>query len=302
MKKILRKIVDSTLVASNTLFNKISQPTIVLMYHRINDENIDKSVYTVSCERFREQIRYLKEAFTIVRFEDDWDKFDKPNIVITFDDGYYDNYDKALKILKEEDVPATFFITTGNLDTKKLFWWDELAQNIDVIKEHSSLSDAELHVLFKNKKLDEQEKFFEKYRPFYKTVDEGITQYYRFLNSKELYDFSQNELVTIGAHTVTHPKLSILSKDEILRELQESKESLEKLIKKDVTVAAYPFGGYMDYNSDVIEVCKELGFKKATTTVECNNYPWTHQMKIPRYQVEDDSIDVFKAKIEKMVH
>jgi len=301
MKKLLRKMADKSLVVRNTLSNKISKPTLVLMYHRINDENIDNSVYTVSSKNFRDQIRYLKEAFTIVRFEEDWDAFDKPNVVITFDDGYYDNYDVALKILEQEDVTATFFITTGNLDSKKLFWWDELALHIEVIKEHSGLSVPELHLLLKNKNINEQEEFFTKYRSYYGAIDEDTAEYYRFLTSKELYDFSQNRLITIGAHTINHPKLSILDKEEIMHELKGSQEVLEAIIKKEVTVAAYPFGGYMDYNKDVIEVCKKIGFKKAATTVECNNYSWTQQMKIPRYQIEDDTLDVFKDKIQSVL-
>ncbi len=301
MKKMIIKIADRALVLINTLGNKIAKPTIVLMYHRVNDENIDGSVYTVSTKNFRDQIRYLKKNFSILRFEDDWDKVDKPAVVITFDDGYYDNYENALKIIDQEDVPTTFFITTGNLDTQKLFWWDELALHLEVIKERSGFSDGELHKILKNKKFKEQDDFFSKYRPYYKSVDDETMGYYRFLNSQELYKFSQNKLVTIGAHTINHPKLSILDKEEIKQELQGSKKLLEEIIKKDVTVLAYPFGGYMDYNRDVIEVGKELGYKKATTTVEYNSYSWAHQLKIPRYQVEDDSIDDFKNKIERLL-
>jgi len=301
LKKIAISLIDKYLKLRNMLCNKITNPTIVLMYHRVNDENIDESINTVSIKNFKDQIRFLKKTFNILHFDEDWSKSSTPNIVITFDDGYYDNYEIALKILKEEDVAATFFISTRNLDSEKLFWWDELAVHLETIKQYSKLSESQLHTILKNKSPNEQEMFFEQYRPYYKSVDSDTMEYYRFLNPEELYEFSKNSLVTIGAHTVNHPKLSILNREIIKRELQESKDRIEKIIKKEVSVFAYPFGGYMDYNRDVIEVCNEVGFKKAATTVEANSYLWDNPLKIPRHMVEDDTLAVFKHKIEKLL-
>ena len=48
-------------------------------------------------------------------------------VVITFDDGYKDNYLYAYPILKKHRIPATIFLATGHIDTGKLFWWDKVS-------------------------------------------------------------------------------------------------------------------------------------------------------------------------------
>jgi peptidoglycan/xylan/chitin deacetylase (PgdA/CDA1 family) len=48
--------------------------------------------------------------------------------VVTFDDGYADNVETALPLLKQQRIPATVFLTTGAIDARREFWWDELAR------------------------------------------------------------------------------------------------------------------------------------------------------------------------------
>jgi peptidoglycan/xylan/chitin deacetylase (PgdA/CDA1 family) len=47
-------------------------------------------------------------------------------VVVTFDDGYVDNHDHALPLLRQHEVPATLFVTTCNIDSNREFWWDRL--------------------------------------------------------------------------------------------------------------------------------------------------------------------------------
>lgn len=93
---------------------------IILMYHSISKPGHEYTYSTpVNC--FEKQVEYLKNKFEIIsldRFqqllENDADKLNKGNFaVVTFDDGFSDNYSDAWPVLKKHNVPATIFVTTG---------------------------------------------------------------------------------------------------------------------------------------------------------------------------------------------
>jgi peptidoglycan/xylan/chitin deacetylase (PgdA/CDA1 family) len=58
-------------------------------------------------------------------------------VIITFDDGYRDNYSEAFQILKAHGASATFFVTTGFVDHPRLSWWDEIAWMVRNSRRHS---------------------------------------------------------------------------------------------------------------------------------------------------------------------
>lgn len=110
---------------------------IVLMYHRISDENYDPYAINVSLNNFISHVRTVKENFEVISVLDI--PFYKPRrkkfVAITFDDGYKDNL-KAFEILDREKIPATLFMVTGHLfeqnpeDVLKTIFWEERLKNI----------------------------------------------------------------------------------------------------------------------------------------------------------------------------
>jgi len=93
---------------------------IVLMYHSIAD---NKEFFTVSPKEFEKQMQYLKDnnfnvisINTLISLIEKQDKFPPKTLVITFDDGYLDNYENALPILKKFNFPATIFIFTAGIN------------------------------------------------------------------------------------------------------------------------------------------------------------------------------------------
>ena len=117
---------------------------IVLMYHRISDENYDPYMINVSLNNFISHIQTIKKNFEVISVLDI--PFYKPKrkkfVVITFDDGYRDNF-KAFEVLDKEKIPASLFMVTGHLfeqnpaDVLKRIFWEERLKNIFsvVIKE-----------------------------------------------------------------------------------------------------------------------------------------------------------------------
>jgi peptidoglycan/xylan/chitin deacetylase (PgdA/CDA1 family) len=114
------------------VFFKIWKKTLVLMYHRVENTSIDPWKLSVSPENFEGHLKVLKSTglvrpvYDLVRQY--YSKNDlKPAIVITFDDGYEDNFIHAKPLLEKYGLPATFFITNKHIGQQKEFWWDELA-------------------------------------------------------------------------------------------------------------------------------------------------------------------------------
>ncbi len=96
----------------------------VLMYHRVNDL-LAKSDLVVSIKDFKRQMHYLSLYCDVLEpgalLEERTGEFlahsKRPKVVITFDDGYKDNYDNAFPVLKQYNLPALIFLTTGYIGT-----------------------------------------------------------------------------------------------------------------------------------------------------------------------------------------
>ena len=113
--------------------NQSSASALVLMYHRIGEVGSDPWSLCVTPEHLAEHLAVLKKAASPVRLQelihDVKNKNIKPrSVVITFDDGYADNLHLAKPVIERFEVPATIFLITGNFETSREFWWDELEQ------------------------------------------------------------------------------------------------------------------------------------------------------------------------------
>ncbi|CAN5266654.1 hypothetical protein BH23BAC1_BH23BAC1_47970 [soil metagenome] len=120
---------------------KFKTADIVLMYHRVASPLFDPWRLSVSPENFSSQMVWLKENCYVTTLEDLIEKsgtyklINKPRVVITFDDGYCDNFEVAYPILNKYKLPATIFISTGYIGRKGLYWWDDLVRVILETKE-----------------------------------------------------------------------------------------------------------------------------------------------------------------------
>lgn len=100
----------------------------ILIFHRVTDE-IPPDGITVSTKRFRRICQMLKQSFQVVplaeifRILRSGEPFPLRTLAITFDDSYRDNLEAA-RVLKEHQLPASFFIPTGMVETDKVYEWD----------------------------------------------------------------------------------------------------------------------------------------------------------------------------------
>ena len=136
IKGNLKKIICPFLYYTGYFDHRLSKQkerAIILMYHRIHEKGDGVGVNKCAFER---QMEFIKRKMTSIPLTDisDWLLKRKPlpprAIAITFDDGYEDNFTNAYPILREFKIPATIFLTTGQIESTKIFWWDKVNEII----------------------------------------------------------------------------------------------------------------------------------------------------------------------------
>ena len=166
MKQNLISIVNSIdkLISNNycRFLNDKSALLTFLFHGLFNDEheiylNLVDPQQGITVDMFRRFIEYyLNNGFIFVSPDDILNGLanDKKYVLITFDDGYYNNH-LAISILKEYQVPAIFFISSNHVALNKSFWWDVIYR--ERIKENTPLGQIRKEqVRLKQKKNDEK--------------------------------------------------------------------------------------------------------------------------------------------------
>ncbi len=109
----------------------VKDKALVVAFHTIGNQGTGNSIQ-VSAEQFEAYCKFFKRHFNVVPLRELLDDLKHGNdvsgkLVITFDDGYQDNYTFAAPALERAGLPATFFVTTDFIGSEKIPWWDEQA-------------------------------------------------------------------------------------------------------------------------------------------------------------------------------
>lgn len=266
--------------------NRLDTPVLILLYHRCAVLDTDPQLLAVTPENFANQVKWLKERYPILRFDESWDSVHEPSVVLTFDDGYWDNYAYAVPILERLQVPATIFVSTERIGTGKEPWCDDverlvlLNDNFLGAKIHFDLraqgrvdaiiTDEEarrglyyrVHDAVRLMQPDEREEVLAGIEEKYGAAP--VRPDHRYMTEEELQKLANSQYITIGGHTVTHSRLSMLSRAKQRDEIEGSVCSLEKIMNKKVATFSYPFGGRADYNANSVDIVREMNLKTAS--------------------------------------
>ncbi len=273
----------------------------VFVYHRVGELDIDTRNLSVKSDRFQEQLKWIKSNYHILRSDEDWTTKEKA-AVITFDDGYHDFFEIVVPILERYKVPATVFISTGNVDKTEEFWTDFLERIIffsysgfDKLEFCSKKFDIDdyngrLETFFYIRNILKDMSMVERNEKLSELAAEAPLKVaprvsHRVMTSEEIKECSKSEFVTIGAHTVSHCCLAAEDETTQRNEIYESKNFLENITGKDVNVFAYPYGGREDFNEKTIAICEEAGFKKIFAAYPGFTGYKVQTCKIPRINI-----------------
>jgi peptidoglycan/xylan/chitin deacetylase (PgdA/CDA1 family) len=216
---------------------------------------------------------------------------------ITFDDGYADNHDVALPVLRRHGACATFFIATGYLDGGRM-WNDTVIETVRACQGPVlDLRELELgsHAVstIVERRIAVQEIIGRlKYLPYAERLD-ACGRIARLAGAALPDDLMmtaadvvelRNAGMQVGAHTVSHPILANLPDDKAREEISDSRRSLEKILNDRVSLFAYPNGKPgVDYLPAHVEMVRQLGFELAVSTVAGVATTDSDPMELPRF-------------------
>ena len=288
----------------------------ILLYHKVRPQARPLFGTAVTPGNFERQIRFLKRRYEIIdlqalSYSESYPQSSKDLILITFDDGYRDNFLYAFPILNKLNVHAAIFLATDFIGTNRLLWHDKLAW---------IMYNAQLPI--KRKVLLQSglpEKMIRGIESFFLSTPENQVKILRFLaadlkllpaeecnnvlnksanvcnierwpNETERPMLSWEEVgemseqgISFGSHTRSHPRLSALSAHLIREEISQSKIAIEQYTGKPVTAFAYPYGKKEDYSETVLKILREEGFLYAfNTTVGYETLPLKDPLLLKR--------------------
>ena len=292
---------------------------LILHYHRIQDQKNIFCNEPIDQNSFDWQMHLLSGYLIPVGLSDALQKLKKDqlsggSIVITFDDGYKDNYTHVLPILQKRNIKATFFITTGFLNGG-IMWNDIIVESIKFTQKNKidlhKIGLKEYSLASKEDKINAIEDIIHyiKYKPLYERNNfTKEIQYICGINPINDLMMTDNELIKlfqsdmeIGAHTVNHPILLSEEDSIVKKEIIESKSYLENLLQIPITLFAYPNGKLgKDYDHKHFQILKEAGFDYAITTNWGINTKKSNMLELKRFTPWDKTKIRFLLRILKI--
>jgi peptidoglycan/xylan/chitin deacetylase (PgdA/CDA1 family) len=294
----------------------------ILLYHRVHPHSpaTFKNNLRVTPAAFERQIRFMKrQGYTFLSLQEVCEhvttKKPAPEkaVVITFDDGYRDNYTYAWPILKKYRVPAIIFLTTTFVDHGRPLWIDTIDAAINrTTVEKVVYNDQEYYLSTPHKR----RQFFRR------TVDDAKLQPASYIdrhvenvctllqcNPDELHSsrshLSWDEIremtadtVTVGSHGLTHISLAHQPREVVEREVKESKRIIETHNDRAVSYFAYPYGQDYNSNEEVISSLRQNGYTAACAVNERFCRECVDLFRLNRISVEGfDTLLDFRCKL-----
>jgi peptidoglycan/xylan/chitin deacetylase (PgdA/CDA1 family) len=264
---------------------------VILSYHRVGVAGVP--LYSrLEPAVFEAQMQYLHRYYRILSLETLVRELEHPTsavpaVAVTFDDGYGDLFEYAFPILQKYEIPATIFAVAEAIESGVAPWYDRLflalslhpastvtieldgPTEFDLKDAETRLSSTQRLVSWLRKQPDSKRRdVCEELARRFPVPEKELEG--RMLTWAQLRKM-QAHGVSCGSHTLTHPVLSRVGREDRLRELRDSREILEKRLEYPVLDFAFPFGQPDDCAGVTESELMACGYRSAVTTIAGTN-------------------------------
>lgn len=289
----------------------------ILIYHRVLECEDYMRPGDPTKENFDWQMALIARYFNPLSLADalrlvDAGELPDRAVCVTFDDGYADNAEVALPILKKWNIPATVFVSTSFLNGGRM-WNDTVieavrASTLETL-DLSSLNIGIFPLGMESTRVETAHSILRRIKHLSPTERQLAVDFIAeqsgelpndlMLTSKQL-SYLHDSGVEIGAHTQTHPILTTLSPDEVRQEIAGSKQHLEKAIGAPIRFFAYPNGQPgNDYHETHKDIVRNMGFDAALSTQWGVSDRNTDRWQLPRFTPWDKTSARFLVRLLK---
>ncbi len=277
-------------------------------------------LYSCSAAEFDWQLDWLKQRFPILTLDEAVDvvhgrsKPARTSILITFDDGYRDNYTEAFPLLRKHKVSATFFLPTIFVGSNALPWWDEIAylvkqaegprlkltypepEEYDLTSSDRQTALWEVLRLFKSAPMIDTERFLQELEAASGVKRAGEHSERIFMNWDEAREM-QAAGMCFGSHTHTHEILGRIPYERQVEELRTSRRILETELGRKIDTLAYPRGRMSSFSEKTFAALRETNYSTAFSFYSGINKPGSiNPLDVLREAVEVESRSVFRLR------
>jgi peptidoglycan/xylan/chitin deacetylase (PgdA/CDA1 family) len=280
INKIIRRsrwlLKDLFYSLKSTDYWKSKKGSCVICYHGVDYVgSLRFNSRFISQKNLESQIIFFKKHFHIATIEDYvLGNYPKSvfTIVLTFDDGYRNNFELVVPLLEKHQVPATFFITSIQASGHNILWSDHLDLGFGYTQSNIKINGREFQ-----KKKDgfyefssglslknacRQEGFHFKEEMMRMVSEEfksnpKLDIYWQLMDDKQISSLKNSQWVSVGSHGHFHNNLGLLAIEDAETELLSSKNYLDNLLEKEVKFLAFPDGSY---NKETLDVAQKVGY------------------------------------------
>jgi peptidoglycan/xylan/chitin deacetylase (PgdA/CDA1 family) len=264
----------------------------IIMYHSVmadpSSEQLTLGGIIHSTEVFRGQMEIIARHFRAVTLDDvllflkGEKKLPPRSVVITFDDGYADNYQAANEILSPMGIPAVFYVTVDCID-KQALPWPSLLRHAFLTTNKGSWAEAN-DPRWPLGSTEERTKAFERASEHCSKLcglaaDQFVHSLQQQLETESPQPSSRLMMTwdevrglarsghTVGSHTMTHPNLAYLAEGDARTELAEARRKLEEELSARIVHFSYPCPALQPHWTELtVSASRESGYQTAVTT------------------------------------
>ena len=287
---------------------RFTQRLVILCYHQASGGDLRRHLlYLRRHYRLLHLEQALEELYTLPK-DGSQKKDQRTPLVLTFDDGYHDNYTHAFTLACELQIPITIFLVPGYIEGGSRFWWRES----EYLVHHAQVDVAtvegqtyHLHRLEERKafaqivdtrvrnsiSVIEREEFLNSIREILVVSAAGIAEEQDTLplTWTEVQDMEASGWISFGAHTMHHPILAYMANPtEVQYETHECRKVLEQHLGHTVRSFAYPVGMTEHIGEIGLHAVREAKYQWAVTAIHGFNVPQTDPYLLRRVVVDVD--------------